>query len=62
MEQTGTEMLASRWDFPFVLGGMIRMAFANLPDWVKVIIFGIIASVAVWTAISWLRGRSAPLT
>ncbi|MBT2481267.1 hypothetical protein [Streptomyces sp. ISL-94] len=58
MEQTGTDqMLASKWDLPFVLGGMLRLAFANLPDWVKLTVFGIIGSVAVWTAVTWLRER-----
>ncbi|MFD7260764.1 hypothetical protein [Streptomyces sp. NPDC059874] len=63
MEQTGAEhVLAAKWDLPFVVGGMLRVAFFNLPDWVKVIVFGIVGSVAVWTAITWLRGRGARAT
>ncbi len=58
MDGTDTDQaLASKWDVPLALFGMIRVAFGDLPVWAKAVVFGLIGSVGVWTAISWLRGR-----
>lgn len=58
MNATDTgQLLASKWDLPLALFGMIRVAFGDLPLWAKAIVFGLIGSVGVWTAIGWLRGR-----
>ncbi|MFG2877236.1 hypothetical protein ACGFYU_19935 [Streptomyces sp. NPDC048337] len=60
MEQSGTDqILASKWDVPFALFTLLRVAFGGLPLWAKLIIFGIIGSVGVWMAIAWLRERRA---
>ncbi|MEU9302242.1 hypothetical protein [Streptomyces sp. NPDC048269] len=58
MDQAGTEqILASKWDLPFVFIGMLRVAFGSLPWWVKAIVIGLVGSVAAWTSITWLRER-----
>ncbi|WP_046780367.1 hypothetical protein [Streptomyces yangpuensis] len=58
MDGTDTEqMLASKWDLPFALFAMLRVAFGDLPIWAKALVFGLLGSVGVWTAVSWLRGR-----
>ncbi|MFE7097285.1 hypothetical protein [Streptomyces erythrochromogenes] len=58
MDGTDTDqVLASKWDIPFVLFGAIRVAFGDLPVWAKVLVLGLLGSVAVWTAVTWLRGR-----
>ncbi|MFG2336680.1 hypothetical protein [Streptomyces yangpuensis] len=58
MDGTDTEqVLASKWDIPFALFAMARVAFGDLPVWGKAVVFGLIGSVGVWTAVSWLRGR-----
>ncbi|KJY18975.1 MULTISPECIES: hypothetical protein [Streptomyces] len=61
MDGTDTEqVLASKWDLPLALFSLIRVAFGDLPVWAKAVVFGLIGSVGVWTAISWLRGRRSP--
>ncbi|MEV7523108.1 hypothetical protein [Streptomyces sp. NPDC091371] len=64
MEQTsdGQVLLASKWDIPLAVFWMLRALFGTMPLWVKLTLFGIIGSVAVWTAITWLRDRSARAT
>ncbi|MET9571080.1 hypothetical protein ACFYNW_27170 [Streptomyces virginiae] len=58
MDGTDTEqLLASKWDLPLALFSLIRVAFGDLPVWAKAVVFGLLGSVGVWTAISWLRGR-----
>ncbi|MFE9932198.1 hypothetical protein [Streptomyces sp. NPDC005533] len=58
MGESGTELiLASKWDIPFVVFGVVRVAFANLPLWVKAIVFGLVVALAGWTGITWLRER-----
>ncbi|MFC9583150.1 hypothetical protein ACFVJ8_09995 [Streptomyces yangpuensis] len=58
MDGTDTEqVLASKWDVPFALFAMIRVTFGDLPVWAKAVVWGLIGSVGVWTAASWLRGR-----
>ncbi|AQT71608.1 MULTISPECIES: hypothetical protein [Streptomyces] len=58
MDGTGTDQtLASRWDVPLALLAMVRVAFGDLPLWAKAGILGLVGSVGVWTAITWLRGR-----
>ncbi|MFD9412191.1 hypothetical protein ACFWBN_35025 [Streptomyces sp. NPDC059989] len=58
MDQAGTEQtLASKWDLPFVIFSTLRVAFGTLPWWAKAIVIGLVGSVAVWTAITWLRER-----
>ncbi|MFJ3976801.1 hypothetical protein [Streptomyces sp. NPDC090021] len=58
MDGTAAEqVLASKWDIPFALFAMIRVAFGDLPVWAKAAIFGLIGSLALWTAVSWLRER-----
>ncbi|MEU9083216.1 hypothetical protein [Streptomyces sp. NPDC048357] len=60
MGETGTEqILASKWDIPFVVFGVVRVAFGNLPLWAKAIVFGLVGSFAVWTGMTWLRERGA---
>ncbi|WP_327412897.1 hypothetical protein [Streptomyces sp. NBC_01233] len=51
------QVLASKWDLPFALFSLVRVAFGDLPVWAKATVFGLLGSVAVWTGISWLRGR-----
>ncbi|MFE6837424.1 hypothetical protein ACFVFI_21650 [Streptomyces sp. NPDC057705] len=51
------QVLASKWDLPFALFSLVRVAFGDLPLWAKATVFGLIGSVGVWTGISWLRGR-----
>ncbi|WP_405829296.1 hypothetical protein [Streptomyces sp. NBC_00105] len=51
------QVLASKWDLPFALFSLLRVAFGDLPLWAKATVFGLIGSVGVWTGISWLRGR-----
>ncbi|WP_405446510.1 hypothetical protein [Streptomyces erythrochromogenes] len=36
---------------------MARVAFGDLPVWAKAVVFGLLGSVGLWTAISRLRGR-----
>ncbi|MFD4243126.1 hypothetical protein ACFWP3_16230 [Streptomyces sp. NPDC058525] len=58
MEQTGTEqILASKWDIPFVILAAARAAFGDLPLWAKVIVLGLVGSLGVWTAVTWVRQR-----
>ncbi|WP_030706313.1 hypothetical protein [Streptomyces sp. NRRL F-2580] len=58
MGESGTDqILASKWDIPFVVFGMVRLAFGNLPLWAKAIVLGLVGSLAVWTGITWLRER-----
>ncbi|MGR4884405.1 hypothetical protein ACIPUC_34050 [Streptomyces sp. LARHCF249] len=58
MDQTGTDqILASKWDIPFVILAAARAAFGDLPLWAKAIVLGLIGSLAVWTAATWLRER-----
>ncbi|MFJ7778373.1 hypothetical protein [Streptomyces yangpuensis] len=58
MDGTDTEqVLASKWDIPFALFAMIRVAFGDLPIWAKAIVLGLVGFVGVWTAVGWLRGR-----
>ncbi|MFE5809355.1 hypothetical protein [Streptomyces sp. NPDC056491] len=58
MDGTGTEqILASKWDLPFVLFTMVRVAFGGLPLWAKAIVIGLIGSAILWSAITWHRGR-----
>lgn len=58
MDQTGTEqILASKWDIPFVIFAAARTAFGDLPLWAKSIVLGLVGSLALWTAVSWLRER-----
>lgn len=58
MDTAGADqILASKWDIPFVVLGMVRVAFASLPWWVKAIVLGLIGCLAVWTAITWFRQR-----
>ncbi|THA82480.1 hypothetical protein [Streptomyces sp. A0592] len=51
------QALASKWDVPPALFGMIRVAFGDLPVRAKAVVLGLVGSVGVWTAISWFRGR-----
>ncbi|MGW0391336.1 hypothetical protein ACWDYJ_10610 [Streptomyces sp. NPDC003042] len=58
MDGSGTEqVLASKWDIPFIVFVAIRTAFGSLPLWVKCLVLGIFGSLAVWTAVTWLRER-----
>ncbi|MFD6228314.1 hypothetical protein ACFWFZ_15730 [Streptomyces sp. NPDC060232] len=58
MDGTDTDqVLASKWDIPFALFTLVRVAFGDLPVWAKAVVFGLIGSVGVWTVVSWLRGR-----
>lgn len=58
MDQTGTDqMLASKWDLPFVVIATLRVAFGDLPLWAKLTVCGIVGSLALWTAVTWLRER-----
>ncbi|KJK50782.1 hypothetical protein ACFCYM_08795 [Streptomyces sp. NPDC056254] len=58
MDGTDTDhVLASKWDIAFALFTLVRVAFGDLPVWAKAIVFGLVGSVGVWTAISWLRRR-----
>ncbi|MFJ9942512.1 hypothetical protein [Streptomyces erythrochromogenes] len=51
------QALASKWDVPLALFTMARVAFGDLPVWAKAVVFGLLGSVGLWTAISRLRGR-----
>ncbi|MEU6310534.1 hypothetical protein [Streptomyces sp. NPDC047014] len=63
MDETGAgQLLASKWDLPFVLAGTLRVAFGDLPVWAKVLVCGLVGSLGVWTAVSWLRERRRPTT
>ncbi|MGW0754152.1 hypothetical protein [Streptomyces sp. NPDC002587] len=58
MEQTGDgQILASKWDIPFVVLAAVRTIFGELPVWAKAIVLGLIGSLALWTAVTWLRER-----
>ncbi|MFG2488100.1 hypothetical protein ACGFSI_35815 [Streptomyces virginiae] len=58
MDGTDTDqILASKWDIPLVVFGAIRVVFGDLPVWAKVVVLGLVGSLGVWTAITWLRGR-----
>ncbi|MFD9369542.1 hypothetical protein ACFWA6_17880 [Streptomyces sp. NPDC060020] len=58
MGESGTDpILASKWDIPFVVFGVVRVAFGNLPLWAKAIVFGLVGALALWTGITWLRER-----
>ncbi|MFJ4864768.1 MULTISPECIES: hypothetical protein [unclassified Streptomyces] len=58
MDGNGTEqVLASKWDLPFVLFHMARVAFGGLPLWTKAITIGLLGSTIVWSAIAYHRGR-----
>ncbi|MEU7602905.1 hypothetical protein AB0B78_31770 [Streptomyces sp. NPDC040724] len=58
MDGADTEqVLASKWDLPFALLSLARVAFGDLPLWAKATVFGLLGSVGVWTGITWLRGR-----
>ncbi|MEU6210556.1 hypothetical protein ACIPRL_26085 [Streptomyces sp. NPDC090085] len=50
-------LLASKWDLPFVLFGTLRVAFGDLPLWVRLVVCGLVGSLGVWTAVTWLRER-----
>ncbi|MGW6983124.1 hypothetical protein ACWGE1_27440 [Streptomyces sp. NPDC054932] len=49
--------LASKWDLPFVLFAMARVAFGGLPLWAKAVVIGLLGSVVLWGAITWHRER-----
>ncbi|MFJ6482735.1 MULTISPECIES: hypothetical protein [unclassified Streptomyces] len=51
------QVLASKWDLPFVVFSMIRVAFGTLPLWAKALILGLFASVVLWYGITWQRER-----
>ncbi len=51
------QVLASKWDLPFVLFHMARVAFGGLPLWTKATSIGLLGSVIVWTAITRRRER-----
>ncbi|WP_404961074.1 hypothetical protein [Streptomyces sp. 147326] len=58
MDGADTEqVLASKWDIPFALFTLVRVAFGDLPGWAKATVFGLLGSAAVWAGIGWLRGR-----
>ncbi|MEV7443696.1 hypothetical protein AB0O22_21590 [Streptomyces sp. NPDC091204] len=58
MGESGTDLiLASKWDIPFLVFGVVRVAFGNLPLWAKAIVFGLVGALAVGTGITWLRER-----
>ncbi|MFE0582052.1 MULTISPECIES: hypothetical protein [unclassified Streptomyces] len=58
MDGTDTDQaLASKWDIPVVLYGVIRVAFADLPIWAKGLVFALVGFLGVWTAATWFRGR-----
>uniref|UniRef100_A0AAU2JMW1 Uncharacterized protein n=1 Tax=Streptomyces sp. NBC_00049 TaxID=2903617 RepID=A0AAU2JMW1_9ACTN len=63
MEQAGTDqILASKWDLPFVVFSVLRVVFGSLPLWTKATIFGILCSAIAWAAITRLRGRRGRAT
>ncbi|MER7825115.1 hypothetical protein ABTX85_21460 [Streptomyces sp. NPDC096097] len=51
------QILASKWDLPFVLFGMGRVAFGTLPLWAKALILGLFGSVVLSYGIAWQRER-----
>ncbi|MFC6131166.1 hypothetical protein [Streptomyces spororaveus] len=58
MDGNGTdEVLASKWDLPFVVFAMARVTFGGLPLWAKALIIGILGSVILWYGITWRRER-----
>ncbi|MGW7455934.1 hypothetical protein [Streptomyces sp. NPDC054787] len=63
MNESGTDqILASKWDLPFLAFSLLRVAFGGLPLWVKVILIGLVGSVVAWTAFTWLRDRGRRVT
>ncbi|MFF1781787.1 hypothetical protein GT352_23800 [Streptomyces sp. SID1046] len=55
-DSTG-QVLASKWDLPFVVFTMARVAFGGLPLWAKALIIGLFGSVVLWYGITWQRER-----
>ncbi|MFE9635017.1 hypothetical protein [Streptomyces sp. NPDC006463] len=63
MEQAGDgQILASKWDIPFVVFAAVKALFGQFPWWAKAIVLGLIGSLALWTAITWLRERRSKAT